>query len=367
MNRSAVRLMILFILFLPFSLRGFGDSHAAPPRARLITVVREAYNAATGNLTSGAGVGVYEHSTQQGDGRTMTIRVKADAKIWFDKDKYHISLKYNENAGPVRSTTIIYDGDMLIKTDVSVAPGSKKLYTRTELFPVANAQSPPYMAGFPFNPSKLPDAAFILGRKLDQITDKIEITEQPTGGYLATCPYDNDRMEVHFLPQYGYNASSLRIYNKGKDRAVAERQTIWGQEKGVWFVKSITRTIYPPALPASKDVLVYHQFQPNIAVPKELFRVASLQISENSSIIDRRPGSEHRVYRAKPLGETSGADVDKMADYIKTLPPRHQGAQHPSSSSQLWLLIGGTALAVVGAAFLWRRWKTAGRPPAASA
>lgn len=354
-----VVLVLTSILILCLALYSGFTSQTLDSKARLpFELMREAYLASKTSLVSGSGVGIYEQYTQKPGGTAKSLRIRADVKVWFDNNKYHIELLYKNNPTRVRSTKIICDGEVLMKTEEYIAPASKKSLTRTELFAADALRTSPDRAGFPFNPGKLPDAVFYIGKKLDRFAHEMNISVVGADGYVGRCPYDKDRMEFDFSSRIGYNVSSSRIYNEGQTRAVAESHAEWSRSDRIWFIKSIRNFFHPSTSSAIEDALTYLHFQPNASVDNSLFRVSALQMTPNSAIIDRRPNAPHRMYRNQPLHGTTDSELDRMAEYIKSLPARDpKGNRTTPFPIRFWFLLGGSIL--IGFGFfwmLWRRW-----------
>jgi hypothetical protein len=267
--------------------------HAAltevPHQVDDMRVVRKAYSAATESLHSGIGSGVYRQFVIQA-GKPV-VASDATFKVYFDKPKYRIELKYKQDYLGNAAKVIVFDGTSLAsKYD---RPAMRPLPVEAEVIATDVSPQSLLQLGFGFDPCKLPRYMFRLDIDVPSKTPST-VERKADGAILGKVDLGFGVCSFVASPSCGYNVSESDI----RDGAFLGQQCTakWQRNAGVWVVSELDKKLLYRDGNGVQWHLRFDSFEPNVKVSPELFTFASLGLPPGAGIIDRKPGGPDTRY-----------------------------------------------------------------------
>jgi hypothetical protein len=322
-----------------------------------VRLIDEAYLAARDNLRSGIGTGILEIHRQEPGSEQWELIVKARAKIHFSGRKYHIRLEHEKDkVFNQEANVIIYDGTALVVNRISKLIRPKG--AEAEILPVEEKDTSPTRAGFPFDPTKLPQVLLNVNTLVRKYNSSMKLTSREGGGYAGRCRTPILSIQFTALPEFGYNVGSVQLFLLEHNFLHQELKATWNRSDNVWYVKSLFKQVNIVNGEKTRISFAYESFKPNADVPPEMFRFGALELPQDSRILDQRPEAEIRSYRNTPAKNSEDRQIEDLLEHVETLPDA-EGGQVGSISSrslQVVLTVMGVMLSILGILLLW--WRT---------
>ena len=256
-------------------MRGVGRA-GTTPGAEPLDVVRRAFDASSKGLTSGAGNGMYRQFEANGEGE-WTLQADAEISTYFDREKYHIELKYQPEYRELCCRRITYDGKAV--RDASFAPGwrTQGLTRVLTADDYGDGLRRPNMADFPWDVAKLASNVFNIERLVKNVTvSQIEIRETPEGDLVGATPVINSkgaRVRYEWPKKFAYNIARLQVLRDDEPRPVNGYRVEWKlSANGLWYIRSLQEDfVMLPERRRFRRVMKYTVFEPNARIDPEVF------------------------------------------------------------------------------------------------
>jgi hypothetical protein len=322
-----------------------------------LKIAKEAYLSTKSNQRSGIGSGTFELYHKEANEKDLALILRAKVKTYFEGDKYHIRLDYQqEKSEGLEKRIIIFDGRCIITSRFSKRIRPKN--AQAELYPVPNDNAVPRPAGFPFDPTKLPDALIAWDSATKLSSTSLSFSKRQEGGYIGKFRLSNlSYCLFDIVPEYGFHTANVTVLNDGNPNPVQVDKATWERIGNVWYVKTIDKQFNGLKGMKSRSILRYDKFEPNVNVPPELFRFNALELPEGAKILDVRPNptNQIQVYENVRTKETDPAKIDDLLEHLKTLRGPPEPPAPPSQVLRWSLLGGGVLLSAIGLALMWLR------------
>lgn len=323
-----------------------------------MTLVREAFLAAENGLKSGKGKGSRRLYLPDG-----TLRDDLGFEVAFQGDKFNLELDYRKwpaSFMPADRKIIVSDGSAIFVTTFSErlhpVGCETRVYGADE---VAQA-----LGSFGYNLARLPQRLLDL-EQLEKYAPAFE--ELPSGRYRCKFdPTDKFQLTLEFAPEYGYNVA-MREGRRNFGKPTYTRYTAtWKEAKGVWYIDRLDREEWLEGELYGRIKLWYDEFEVNPPVAAKLFTLDSLQMREESRLIDERRGSPVKVRRIPPTAETVQKRLDTMISQAESLPPLYpqtrDSVEEEGTSSAMWIAASVFGLIALVAIVAVLRLKGFGKP-----
>lgn len=260
-----------------------------------MTLVREAFLAAENGLKSGKGKGSRRLYLPDG-----TLRDDIGFVVAFQGDKFNLELDYRKwpaSFMPADRKIIVSDGSAVFVTTFSERIHPAGCETRV----YGAAEVGQALGFFRYNLARLPQRLLDL-EQLEKYAPAFE--ELPGGRYGCKFdPTDKMQLTLEFAPEYGYNVA-MREGRRNFGKPTYTRLTAtWKEAKGVWYIDRLDREEWLEGKLHLRVEFWYDEFEVNPPVAAKLFTLDSLQMREESRIIDERHGSPLKVHRIPPSAE----------------------------------------------------------------
>jgi hypothetical protein len=311
------------------------------------------------NLRSGIGVGIYQtYRAETADSPFSPVEI-ARIKTYFDNGKYHVRLDFEKDEiWNEKSRIIIYDGTLLVVNHVELFNNSVRR-DDAETFAIDKSDTRPLRAHFPFDPGKLPGAVLDVDAvfHVPEMWSSLKIMQTGPGVYVASCRRKPLTEQCEIREDAGYNVTSSTSLADNYSHPIQKATIRWQNSGNVWFVSEIDQIEdYRPNLRATRTLLKYESFQPNVSVPPEMFQFNALQLSKGGRILDRRRETDGGLtpeIRNLPTGKVKTQEMDDLAKHLDALPRKVPRAEEPARRS--WnrpFLIAGACISAAGVVVL---------------
>lgn len=311
----------------------------------------EAFEAAEMSLHSGAGKGTYKIFEQDSMG-TWKLMTDADVEIYFDGDKYNVTLVYRLEPMKRTKRVIIYDKSAILSTRFGrIRPAGGE----TEVFPVGShplGLVRPQAADFPWDVTKLPTTLEHVTKLRKTVGDQnLELIRTSEGLYQLSFPVGtNAKVSIDISPDAGYNIVRRRVYAGPSEKLYQEFKATWALEGGgIWYIDRLTEELYSGPSQFRWE-LEYDEFTPNVPVQPEVFTLGALDMPPGSRILDKRPGVERKDRARWVPNEDSVVEkaLDGMLDEVQSL-PTERPSRYPIGDRPLLriILFSTNALVIV--------------------
>ena len=321
-------------------------------------LLKESHLAAKVNLKSGIGRGFLEIYRGKIGSKEWELVIKAKVQIRFNGGKYLISLDYEtDKVSRLDSRRIVFDGTTLVVNQFSNRIKPKG--AEAQILPHHEREGAPSNAGFPFDPSNLPDEMTDVTSLCEKYGDKVHFTSTKEGKSLGAVTMSmGESYTFEATPSSGHHVTSWQVaLSNGQVHTKANAE--WRRSGNVWYVQSITKETDFGESERYREVLKYDYFEPNASVGPESFWLDALELPTGARILDQRPGAEVPIYRTTSGNSTSQSQLDGILEEIKAL------AVQPQTRKPSLLRIGlaacGILLSIIGILALWRRSLTRAR------
>jgi hypothetical protein len=207
---------------------------------------------------------------------------------------YHIFLLYKQEPRGTQSRRIVYD-----KSEIAATRFSGRISrtgAQTELYskPLGRTISPPTVAGFPWDVSRLCKNLLDLDAVAKTHTlEEVKIVEGPGGDIVGSFPVKNSqsgRITFECRRDFGLNLANVKIFFDENKPPIHDYRIQWKKGEGdVWYISSLVDDHYSIGHKITiHRELILKDFRPNIPVAKTMFTRESLQAPDGSRILDRR-------------------------------------------------------------------------------
>jgi hypothetical protein len=329
------------------------------------SLVREAFKAATDSVKSGQGTGKYLFHEQTGD--ELVLKEEATAKFWFKESKYNVELTFQTPSKHLARKIIVCDGTSIMHSTfwrgIPHPTGAEGYLQMAE-----GDVHRPENDLFPWDVSCLPKQVLSVEAFLSQPPHNVVWSQN--GKIIRGSSEVNEVVVCEFAASedFGFNVFEFVVRNKGDKDPTQVVQADWKKVGDHWYIEKIVEKwdLRQNKRPLRQWTFQVATFTPNADVPAGKFNLDSLELPENSRILDQRPDAPERSYHYVRT-EKVEARLEGLLEQVRRLPTRLPPAPEPKPN---WQLRRGLLFGLGGLSLLWlsiglvrwrRRRRTGGR------